>query len=115
MSNFRDHYIPGVTEALKKWYGGLAESFLIKIGISKGSNVVDFGCGAGNYVLPAGKIVGEEGRVYAIDSKQIVIDEINKKIKQQNLTEQITTIKTTGDFNFPLEDKSIDFTLIFDV
>ena len=115
MSSFRNHYIPEETESLRKWYNNLAKTFLSKIGIREGSYVVDLGCGAGNYVLPAGKIVGEEGRIYAIDNEQIVIDEISKKTKQQKLTKQIKTIQTKGGFAFPIEDYSIDFTLIFDV
>ena len=115
MSNSRNHYIPEETEALRKWHNNLAEKFLSKIGIKEGSYVVDFGCGAGNYVLPAGKIVGEMGRIYAIDNEQLVIDEINKKTQQQNLTNQIKTIKTKGEFSFPIDDYSIDFILIFDV
>ena len=36
-------------------------------GIQPGMSVLDFGCGLGRYSLPAARIVGKEGVVYAVD------------------------------------------------
>ena len=36
-------------------------------GITTGHTVLDFGCGAGNYTIPAAKEVGPRGTVYAVD------------------------------------------------
>ena len=115
MCSFRTRYIPEETEALKKWYSSLAESFLTELGIREGSFVLDFGCGAGSYVFPAAKIVKKTGKVFAIDREQIVIDEIKEKAEQYEITNQIETIKTTGTFSFPIKNASIDFVLAFDV
>ena len=40
---------------------------LRRIGIKKGQTVLDFGCGYGAYTIPVAEIVGEQGRVYALD------------------------------------------------
>ena len=115
MSSFRLHYIPEETEALKKWHSGLAETFLTELGIKEGSFVLDFGCGAGSYVIPAAKIVKTSGKVFAIDKEQIVIDEINERAEEYDLTTQIEAIKTGGSFSLPIEDETMDFILVFDV
>jgi len=37
------------------------------VGVRGGLTVLDFGCGSGNYSIPAAKIVGEKGKVYTLD------------------------------------------------
>jgi len=46
-----------------------AIELLERIGISKGQTVLDFGCGYGIYTIPVAKIVGKQGRVYALDKE----------------------------------------------
>ena len=36
-------------------------------GLKYGQKVADFGCGAGFFTLPAARLVGDEGVVYAVD------------------------------------------------
>jgi len=36
-------------------------------GISEGMTVIDYGCGPGRYTTEFAKIVGEKGKVYAVD------------------------------------------------
>lgn len=115
MCSFRLHYVPEATEALREWHSSLAESFLTELGIKEGSFVLDFGCGVGNYVIPAARIVKTIGKVFAIDKEQIVIDEINERAEEYDLTTQIEAIKTGGSFSLPLEDEIVDFVLVFDV
>jgi len=52
---------------IKEWLNREGEAFLEDIGIKKGDVVLDFGCGAGHYTIPAAKVVSEEGKVYAMD------------------------------------------------
>ncbi|MDD5706281.1 MAG: methyltransferase domain-containing protein [Kiritimatiellae bacterium] len=42
-------------------------AFFRKLGIGAGDTVVDFGCGAGNYSVPAARAVGASGLVVAVD------------------------------------------------
>jgi len=48
---------------------------LEKVGIQRGHIVLDFGCGSGTYTLPAAEMVGNRGRVYAVDKDRKVLDE----------------------------------------
>jgi ubiquinone/menaquinone biosynthesis C-methylase UbiE len=51
----------------KRWLDRNASQFLTKVGVMAGQEVLDFGCGSGTYTIPVGKLVGEAGRVYALD------------------------------------------------
>ena len=52
---------------------------LERAGINRGQIVLDFGCGSGMYTIPATKIVGEQGRVYALDKDKKALDELMQK------------------------------------
>ena len=43
------------------------ERHLQNYGIKENLSILDFGCGRGNYTIRAAQIVGENGKVYAID------------------------------------------------
>ena len=53
------------------------EKELAKLGIQKGQTILGFGCGAGSFALPVAKMVGEKGKVYALDKQPFFI----KKVK----------------------------------
>ena len=115
MPSFRVKHIPEETGDLKKWYNEVADSFLRRVGIKENDVVLDFGCGAGNYVFPIAKIVGQKGKVYALDKEKLVIDEITIKSSKLGLDTQIIPIKTDGGLKVPLEKNSVDVTILFDV
>ncbi len=55
---------------------------LTESGIKQGDTVADFGCGTvGHFVFPAGKLVGAEGKVYAIDIQKAVVGAIEGRAK----------------------------------
>jgi SAM-dependent methyltransferase len=85
---------------------------LEKIGIRKGEVVLDYGCGIGSYSIPAAEIVGESGKVYAIDIHPLAIKRVKKRAEENGLS-NVTTILThtpTG-----LDDASVDWVLLYDV
>ena len=43
------------------------EEEIRKLGLKEGQKILDYGCGIGSYTFPAAKLVGEKGRVYALD------------------------------------------------
>lgn len=53
--------------------------------MSRGFTFIDVGCGDGFFAVPAAKLVGEEGRVYALDGNDDAIDRLNKKAAMQRL------------------------------
>jgi ubiquinone/menaquinone biosynthesis C-methylase UbiE len=88
--------------------------FLRKIGIKPGQTVLDFGCRVGHYTIPAAKIVGSEGIVYAIDKEQQALNELQQKATHLNLR-NIRIINSSGQIQIDLENDSIDVILFYDV
>jgi len=84
---------------------------LQKVGIKEGQTVLDFGCGSGSYVIPAGRMVGERGSVYALDIFPLAMRAAERKAKKERLT-NITTILSDRDTG--LQDESIDLILLYD-
>lgn len=88
--------------------------FLKEIGLKSAQRVLDFGCRVGHYTIPAAKIVGNNGIVYAIDTQQHALKELRQKAKTHKLT-NIRIIKTSGRMKLPLENEEVDVILLYDV
>ena len=91
------------------------ENHLSKIGIKNEDYVFDFGCGEGNYSIPVAKIVGRKGRIFAVDENISKLEQLEIKVKNYGLSGRFHIINTTGKFNFPLENETIDITLLYNV
>jgi ubiquinone/menaquinone biosynthesis C-methylase UbiE len=87
---------------------------LQKIGIKTGLSVLDFGCGSGTYTIPVAKIVGKQGRVYALDKDKNALDNLMKKATSGSL-KNIRRMATSGELSIDLPDESVYVSLIFDV
>jgi len=87
---------------------------LERLGISRGQIVLDFGCGPGTYTIPTAKIVGEQGKVYALDKDKRVLDELIQKAELAGLA-NIKRMDTSGELRIDLTDESVDVVLLFDV
>lgn len=75
---------------MNKITGGSAlldvQFILGKAGVGDRMKVADLGCGAsGHFVFPAARLVGKDGKVYAIDILKPVLENIKRRIKQENL------------------------------
>jgi len=88
--------------------------FLKEIGLKSGQRVVDFGCKAGHYTIPAAKAVGNNGIVCAIDTAEHALKELHEKASAHKLT-NIKIIKTSGQMTLPLESGTVDAVLFYDV
>jgi len=99
---------------LKKWFMEVGERSLRDVGISKGQIVLDFGSGSGNYTIPAARIVGEEGRVYALDKDRRDLDKLMQKAESEGL-KNIERMETSGKLKIDLEDESVDVVLLYDI
>ena len=87
---------------------------LERTGLNKRQIVLDFGCGSGTYTLPAAKIVGKQGRVYALDKDTQALDELMHAADSTGLR-NITRMDTSGEVRIELPDESVDVVLLFDV
>jgi len=103
-----------MNEAMSKWETADGVEFLKKIGLKSAQTVLDFGCRVGHYTIPAAKVVGNKGIVYAVDKEEYALNELEQKAKANNL-KNITLIKTTGQTALDFESESIDVVLFYDV
>jgi len=84
------------------------------VGIKSGQVVLDFGCGSGTYTVSAARIVGDKGRVFALDKDSEILNELMQKSRSAGLA-NVETIDTHGELRIDLADGSVDVVLFFDV
>lgn len=99
---------------LRKWIGKEGEKFLKDIGIKSGQSVLDFGCGVGNYTIPAAAVVGERGKVYAVDKNKESLDELMQRAEKIGL-KNIERIDVSEEIKVVLQEESVDGVLLYDV
>jgi len=98
----------------KRWLDKNAYEVLAEVGVGAGMAVLDFGCGSGTYTIPAAKLVGEGGRVYALDISKRALDRMEKKARKEGL-KNIVRIDSSGGEEISLEDETVDLVLLIDV
>ena len=80
-------------------------------GLKPGQKVLEVGCGPGFFTIPAAKIVGDEGVIYAVDVHPLAIKRVQKKIHREemkNVTPILANASNTG-----LPDRIIDLAFLF--
>ncbi|MGC8497684.1 MAG: class I SAM-dependent methyltransferase [Thermoplasmata archaeon] len=86
-------------------------TILKSIGIGAGMTVMDVGCGPGFYTIPAAKLVGNSGKVYALDLYKKVPAIIKNKMAIDNLKNIDIILKNAEDTG--IDTNSVDFEIIF--
>lgn len=84
-----------------------ADSILSNVEIKKGDNFLDAGCGDGYFSMAASKLVGEKGRVFAVDIYEVALDFLKTDIKKKGIS-NIEPIVADMTKHLPIESKSID-------
>jgi len=79
--------------------------------IKPGFTVLDYGCGPGSYSITAARLVGETGKVYALDISPLALQQVQNIASKKEIgnIETIHTDCTTG-----LENDSVDVVLLYD-
>jgi ubiquinone/menaquinone biosynthesis C-methylase UbiE len=55
------------------------------LGLREGMTLMDVGCGYGFFTIPAAQIVGEKGKVYAVDIDAASIDQLKRDAAENGL------------------------------
>jgi len=85
---------------------------LQEAGIRDGMAVLDFGCGPGSFSLAAARLVGREGRVYALDIHPLPIRSLQRAAAKRDIN-NIQTMLAGSIAEIPSE--SIDVILLYDI
>jgi ubiquinone/menaquinone biosynthesis C-methylase UbiE len=88
------------------------ERILHQMGLQRGQSMLDYGCGPGSFAIPAAKIVGDDGMIYALDIHPLAIKAVEEKAKKKG----VSNIKTTlSSYDTGLPDEWVDTVLLYDV
>ena len=89
-------------------------ALLSRVGLRAGMYVADLGCGAtGHYIIPAARIVGGEGKAYAVDIQKSALAATEGRAKIDgitNITSVWSNIERLGATRIP--PASLDVTMI---
>jgi len=80
--------------------------------VQEGQTFLDFGCGTGDFSIPAAKIVGARGKVYAIDYFPRQLEIVEKRSIEEGLA-NIETILSASKTGLP--DECVDVIWLCDV
>jgi len=92
-------------------------SILSKMCIGEGQKVAELGCGNfGFFVFPLARLVGRQGKVYAVDIIKSTLEAIKKEAKKDNLSQIETIWSNLETFKAaPIENSSLDSALLVNV
>ena len=99
---------------MEKWIDNGGEKFLEDIGIKRDQSILDFGCGVGNYTIPAATVAGERGKVYAVDKNKESLDEMMQRAEKEGL-KNIKRIDVSEEIKVTLQNESVDVVLLYDI
>lgn len=84
---------------------------LTEAGIRTGQAVLDFGCGPGGFSVAAARLVGPEGRVYALDINPFAVQSVKKAAERGGLGNLKAMLAgRAGD----VPEGSVDIVLLYD-
>jgi len=81
--------------------------------IEKGATVADVGAGSGYMTVKLSKKVGPQGKVYATDIQQGMLDLLNKRLVKSKITNVTTVLGTQDDPRLPPD--ALDLVIMVDV
>jgi ubiquinone/menaquinone biosynthesis C-methylase UbiE len=84
------------------------DAILFEAGVKPGDVAADIGCGTGFFTLPLARCVGDNGRVFALDTSPTMIKEL--RARTRNL-KQVKPIHSQEN-KFPLGNECVNFVLL---
>lgn len=91
-----------------------AKRVLSEAGLKAGNIFLDAGCGDGFISIEASSLVGNEGKVYAVDSYPESVGMVKKEVNEKGITNLDALVADLTD-NIPLNDAEIDLGVMANV
>jgi len=91
-----------------------AQEVLSKAGLKKGDVFVDAGCGDGFISMAASSVVGDDGRIFAVDAYEESIENIKQEIEKKGLN-NIEAMVADITHRIPLNNDMVDLCLMANV
>jgi ubiquinone/menaquinone biosynthesis C-methylase UbiE len=86
---------------------------LAAAGIRPKQSVLEIGFGPGFFTIPAAKMVGKEGSVFALDINPVAVDTVRRKVKENCLNNVKVLLADASKSR--LQDNSFDVAFLFGV
>jgi ubiquinone/menaquinone biosynthesis C-methylase UbiE len=86
---------------------------LYAAGIKAGQKALEIGFGPGFFTIPAAKIMGERGTVYALDINRAAVETMLHKVKQDRLSNVKVILADARETGLP--DNTFDIAFLFGV
>ena len=83
-----------------------------KFNIKNGDIVIDYGCGSGGYTKKISELIGDSGKVYAVDIYELAIASVKKKISKYRLANVETILVKDID---SIKDNIADIIIAIDM
>ncbi len=92
----------------RRWFQS-PDKVIERSGIKPGMTVMELGCGSGAFTTFIARVVGEEGKVYAVDVQPEMLQQLERKLSRSE-NQDITNIelKQAGAYDLPFADESFD-------
>lgn len=88
------------------------DPILIDAGVRPGMTVLDFGCGPGGFSLAAAKLVGPQGKVYAVDVQPLALETVRRTSVRRGM-DNIQVIH--GENAELVPPGTVDLAILYDV
>jgi ubiquinone/menaquinone biosynthesis C-methylase UbiE len=86
------------------------EPVLAQAGIGPGMSVLDIGAGTGYWTLPLSRMVGPDGRVFAVDVEPLMIEDLHALVREHGLSN--VEVVQSGELAIPLGDEVADVAVL---
>lgn len=82
-------------------------------GVQSGMTIVDYGCGPGRYATRFARLVGSEGKVYAVDVQPLALEYVKRRMQKERL-DNIVPVVADG-YRSTLPDRVADMIFALDM
>ena len=92
----------------RRWFQP-QDKMIERSGIEPGMTVMELGCGSGAFTPFIARVVGEQGKVYAIDIQSAMLHQLERKLSQPE-NQDITNVelRQASAYDLPFADESLD-------
>jgi len=91
------------------------KNILTRFNISEGMYVLDIGCGPGRFTIPIAKLVGQKGKVLAVDIQPDMVNKMQEYAFKENINNIEARVINVGAKENKLDSNYFDFAFMVTV